>query len=466
MVANAQTNRIRAEMNAVPETRWARNGDFHIAYQVIGTGPPDLVFIHGWISHLEHMWEEPRMARFLDRLASFARLIVLDKRGTGLSDPVPLDRLPTLEERMDDLRAVMDAVGSERAALMGTSEAGALSLLFAATYPSRTAALVLLNSYARLAHAPDYPQGIPAEQAESLLRAIEEGWGKGVAFEALAASQADNAAMRTWWSRYQRLAASPGAAVTLLRSAFETDARAVLSAIAVPTLVMHRAGDPFTGPEHGRYLAEHIRGARYVELSGVDHLFFAENVDRLLAEVQEFLTGARETEQAERVLATVMFVDIVGSTERAIELGDREWKHLLHRYYAIVRRQLSRFRGREIDTAGDGLFASFDGPARAIRCGSAVADAVRVLGIAVRVGIHSGECEVMGEKIGGIAVHTGVRIAGQASPGEVLVSSTVRDLVSGSGIPFDDRGRHALKGIPGEWSLFAVTPGIRQAWHA
>ncbi len=450
-------------MTAVPETKYAKSGDIHIAYQVIGAGPFDLVFMHGWISHIEHMWEEPRVARFLDGLASFARLIVLDKRGTGLSDPVPLDRLPTLEERMDDLRAVMDAVGSERAALMGTSEAGALSLLFAATHPSRTAALVLFNSYARLAYAPDYPHGIPAEQAQGLLQAIEEGWGKGVAFEALVASQANNAPMKSWWSRYQRLAASPGAAVTLLRSAYATDARAVLPAITVPVLVLHRAGDPFTGPEHGRYLAEHIHGARYVELSGVDHLFFAEDVDHLLAEVQEFLTGVREARDTDRVLATIMFVDVVGSTEQATRLGDREWHDLLDRHYAIVRRQLARFRGREIDTAGDGLFATFDGPARAIRCGSAIAEAVRVLGIAVRVGIHSGECEVMGEKVGGIAVHTGARIASQARPGEVLVSSTVRDLVAGSGIPFEDRGRHSMKGVPGEWSLFGVAADVGQA---
>lgn len=450
-------------MTSIPETKWAKSGDFHIAYQVVGESSLDLVFMHGWISHIEHMWEEPRVARFLERLASFARLIVLDKRGTGLSDPVPLNGLPTLEERMDDLRAVMDAVGSERAALMGTSEAGALSLLFAATHPSRTAALVLLNSYARLAYAPDYPQGIPAEQAQGLLRTIEEGWGKGVAFEALVASQADNAAMKNWWSRYQRLAASPGAAVTLLRSAFDTDARAVLPAIAVPVLVLHRTGDPFTGPEHGRYLAERVQGARYVELAGVDHLFFAEDVDRLLAEVQEFLTGVREAGVPERVLATVMFVDIVGSTEQATRLGDRGWRELLDRYYAVARRQLARFRGREIDTAGDGLFATFDGPARAIRCGSAIADAVSVLGIAVRVGIHSGECEVIGEKVGGIAVHTGARIAGEAGPGEVFVSSTVRDLVAGSGIPFEDRGRHSLKGMSGEWSLFSVTAEVRRA---
>ena len=450
-------------MATLPETKYAKSADYHIAYQAIGTGPLDLVFMHGWISHIEHMWEEPRVARFLDRLASFSRLILIDKRGTGMSDPVPLDRLPTLEERMDDVRAVLDAVGSKRAAFLGTSEAGALSLLFAATYPSRTTALVLLNSYARLAHAPDYPQGIPAEQAQGLLQAIEEGWGKGVAFEALVASQRDNASMKSWWARYQRLAASPGAAVTLLRSAYETDARSVLPAIAVPVLVLHRAGDPFTGPEHGRYLAEHIPGAKFVELLGVDHLFFAEDMDRLLSEIQEFLTGVREAREPDRVLATVMFVDIVSSTEHATRLGDRQWRDVLDRYYAIARRQLARFRGREIDTAGDGLFATFDGPARAIRCARTIADEVSVLEIAVRAGIHSGECEVIGDKVGGIAVHTGARIAGQAGPSEVLVSSTVRDLVAGSGIRFEDRGRHPLKGVPGEWSLFAVAADLRQA---
>ena len=450
-------------MTAVPETKYAKSADYHIAYQAIGTGPLDLVFMHGWISHIEHMWEEPRVARFLDRLASFSRLILIDKRGTGMSDPVPLDRLPTLEERMDDVRAVLDAVGSKRAAFLGTSEAGALSLLFAATYPSRTTALVLLNSYARLAHAPDYPQGIPAEQAQGLLQAIEEGWGKGVAFEALVASQRDNASMKSWWARYQRLAASPGAAVTLLRSAYETDARSVLPAIAVPVLVLHRAGDPFTGPEHGRYLAEHIPGAKFVELLGVDHLFFAEDMDRLLSEIQEFLTGVREAREPDRVLATVMFVDIVSSTEHATRLGDRQWRDVLDRFYAIARRHLARFRGREIDTAGDGLFATFDGPARAIRCARTIADEVSVLEIAVRAGIHSGECEVIGDKVGGIAVHTGARIAGQAGLSEVLVSSTVRDLVAGSGIRFEDRGRHPLKGVPGEWSLFAVAADLRQA---
>jgi len=443
-------------MSTVPETKYARSGNFHIAYQVIGGGSLDLVFVHGWISHIEHLWEEPSIARFLRRLASFSRLILLDKRGTGLSDPVALDELPTLEQRMDDVRAVMDAAGSERAALLGTSEAGALNLLFAATYPERTAALILLNSYARLAWSADYPFGIPADAAEGLLKGIEEGWGKGVAFEALVASQANNEPMRRWWARYQRLAASPGTAVTLLRRAFDTDARAVLPMIAVPTLILHRAGDPFSGPEHGRYLAQHIPGARYVELAGSDHLFFAEDADPLLDEIQEFLTGVRETGEADRVLATVLFVDIVGSTEEAVRLGDRRWRDLLDSYYRAVRAELGRFRGREIDTAGDGLFAMFDGPARAIRCACAIRDAIRQLGLAVRVGVHTGECEVIGPKIGGLAVHIGARVTAAAGADDVLVSSTVKDLVAGSGLRFEDRGTHALKGVPGEWRLFAV----------
>jgi class 3 adenylate cyclase len=388
---------------------------------------------------------------------------LLDKRGTGMSDPVPLDRLPTLEERMDDVRAVMDAAGSTRATLMGTSEAGALNLLFAATNPERTASLVLLNSYARLAWSEDYPWGIRAADAEGLLDAIQQGWGKGVAFEALVASQSDNASMRAWWARYQRLAASPGAAVTLLRRALDTDARGVLSTIRVPTLILHRAGDPFTGAEHGRYLAHHIAGARYVELAGVDHLFFAEDSDRLLAEIQEFLTGEREAVESERVLATVLFVDIAGSIAEAARLGDRRWHDRLEAFYRTVRAELSRFRGRELDTAGDSLFATFDGPARAIRCASAILDGVRAHNMEVRTGLHTGECEVIGAKVGGLAVHIGARIAALAQPGEVLVSSTVRDLVAGSGLRFEDRGRHTLKGVPGDWTLVAIArePGPR-----
>jgi pimeloyl-ACP methyl ester carboxylesterase len=445
----------------VPETKYAKSGNVHIAYQVTGDGPVDLVFVHGWISHIEQLWEEPSLARFFSRLASFSRLILLDKRGTGLSDPVPLDKLPTLEERMDDLRAVMDAAGSERAALLGTSEAGALNLLFSATHPDRTAALILLNSYARLTWADDYPHGIRSNDADQLLKAIENGWGKGVAFEALVASQADNEAMRTWWARYQRQAASPGTAVTLLRRAFDTDARGVLSSITIPTLILHKAGDPFTGPEHGRYLAQGIPTARYVELAGVDHLFFAEDSDRLVAEIQEFLTGVRDQSEPDRVLATVLFADIVGSTDLAAKMGDRRWQDIIQSYYGAVRAELARFRGTEISTAGDGVFASFDGPARAIRCGLAICEAVRRFGIEVRVGVHTGECELIAGKIGGIAVHIGARVAALARSGEVLVSTTVRDLVAGSGLQFEERGVHTLKGVPGAWPLYAVARGRR-----
>jgi len=445
----------------VPETRYAKSGNVHIAYQVTGDGPVDLVFVHGWISHIEHLWEEPSLARFLSRLASFSRLILLDKRGTGLSDPVPLDKLPTLEERMDDLRAVMDAAGSERAALLGTSEAGALNLLFSATHPDRTAALILLNSYARLTWAEDYSYGIRANDADKLLEAIESGSGKGVAFEALVASQADNEAMRKWWSRYQRQAASPGAAVTLLRRAFDTDARGVLSSIGVPTLILHKAGDPFTGPDHGRYLAQRIPAARYVELAGVDHLFFAEDSAQLVAEIQEFLTGVRDQSEPDRVLATVLFADIVGSTDLAAKMGDRRWQDIIQSYYGAVRAELARFRGTEISTAGDGVFASFDGPARAIRSGLAICEAVRRFGLEVRIGVHTGECELVGGKIGGIAVHIGARVAALAQSGEVLVSTTVRDLVAGSGLQFEDRGVHTLKGVPGNWSLYAVARNRR-----
>jgi len=310
-----------------------------------------------------------------------------------------------------------------------------------------------------LTWAEDYPHGIPPSNAAQLLELIESGWGKGVAFEALVASQSDNEAMRNWWARYQRQAANPGTAVTLLRRAFDTDARGVLSAITVPTLILHKAGDPFTGPEHGRYLAERIPAARYVELTGIDHLFFAEDSARLVAEIQEFLTGVRDASEPDRVLATVLFADIVGSTELAAKMGDRRWQDIIQSYYVAVRDELARFRGTEINTAGDGVFASFDGPARAIRCGRAICEAVRRLGIDVRVGVHTGECELIAAKIGGIAVHIGARVAALAQPGEVLVSTTVRDLVAGSGLQFEERGIHTLKGVPGTWPLYAVARG-------
>lgn len=443
-------------MTTLPQTRYARSGGVHIAYQVVGDGPFDLVLIPGWVSHVEFAWEEPAVARFFRRLASFSRLILFDKRGTGMSDPVPLAQLPTLEERMDDIRAVMDAAGSERAALFGVSEGGSMAFVFGATYPQRTTALVLYGEYARLSWAPDYPIGIPRERFERLLQRTDEGWGSGAMFKYWAPDSAGDERLRQWWAQFERRAASPAAAMALVRMAYDIDARSVLPAVSVPTLVLHRSGDRMVPVEQGRYVAQHIRGAKYVELPGSGHTFFTGDAEALLNEVQEFLTGVRPGPEPDRVLATVLFTDIVGSSERAAELGDHLWRDLLENYYGLVRRQLERFRGREIDTAGDGLFATFDGPARAIRCASAIAAGARQLGLEVRAGVHTGECEVIGDKVGGIAVHTGARVAAVAGPNEVLVSHTVKDLVAGSGIRFEERGTHALKGIPGEWRLFAV----------
>lgn len=443
-------------MNGIPETRYAKSGDCHIAYQVVGKGPLDLVFIPGFVSHVEHGWNDARLAHFYRRLASFARLILFDKRGTGMSDPVPLHQLPTLEQRMDDARAVMDAAGSERAALVGVSEAGPLTLLFGATHPDRTTAAVLIGTFARVAWAPDYTFGTKPDVWRSMLERMEKDWGKGVLLSAFAHSFANDAAAREWWARFQRQAASPGAAVAVMRMIYETDARPILPVIRVPTLILHRTEDRMVPIEHARYLARHISGAKCVELPGMDHFFWAGDADAYLDQIEEFLTGECRSEVLDRVLSTVLFADIVGSTERAAQLGDRRWHQLLDEFYRVARRELERFRGREIDSAGDGFFAAFDGPARAIRCAEAIGGGTRSLGLEVRAGLHTGECEVMGAKIGGIAVHIGARVAGHANPGEVLVSGTVKDLVAGSGISFLDRGAHALKGIPGEWHLYAV----------
>jgi pimeloyl-ACP methyl ester carboxylesterase len=440
----------------VPDTRYARSEGVHIAYQVAGEGPIDLVFVPGWISHVELAWEFPPLARFLRRLASFSRLILFDKRGTGMSDHVPVSELPSLEQRMDDVRAVMDAVGSDRAALLGLSEGGPMNLLFAATYPDRTRATILLSSFARILAAPDYPWGASPAFLDAFLARVESDWGTGVGLGALAPSSANDPAVRRLWARFQRMAASPGTAVHILRMASETDARSVLSSIRVPALVVHRTGDRFIPVEHGRYLAEHIPRARLVELPGDDHLPQFGDSDAVLDEIQEFLTGVRGADEPERVLTTVLFTDIVDSTARASELGDRRWRDLLESYHLAVRRELRRFRGREVDTAGDGFFASFDGPARAIRCAHAIAAAARGLGVEIRAGVHTGECELLGDKISGIAVHLGARVASAAGAGEVLVSQTVRDLVAGSGIVFEDRGVRALKGIPDQWRLFTV----------
>ena len=444
---------------ARPETRYARSGDVSIAYQVVGDGPLDLIFVSGWVSHLDAFWGEPSFARFLRRLASFSRLILFDKRGTGLSDRVPVAELPTLEERIDDVRAVLDAVGVERAALLGHSEGGPMCLLYAATFPERTAALVLIGTYARRLVADDYPFGATPEQYEAFLDEIETGWGGPVGLAVRAPSMEHDDRFRAWWSEYLRSSASPGAALALTRMNGEIDVRAVLGTIGVPTLVVHRSGDRSLPVEGARYLAERIRGARLVELPGVDHLPFVGDQNAILDEIEEFLTGVRRGTEIDRVLATVLFTDIVGSTERAIQLGDREWRDLLESHHLLVRRELERWRGTEVATAGDGFFATFDGPARAIHCACAIRDSVRSLGLEIRAGLHTGECEIHGTTVAGVAVHIGARVSGLAGPGEVLVSSTVRDLVAGSGIEFEARGEHELKGVPEQWRLYSVVGG-------
>ena len=437
-----------------PETRYAKSGEVNIAYQVVGDGPRDLVLVPGYLSNIEVTWEEPSFTRFLTRLASFSRLILFDKRGTGLSDRV--NDVPSLEVRMDDVRAVMDAAGSARAALLGYSEGGTMCALFAATYPERTAALITIGSYARRTAAPGYPWGIPAEELHAFIEHIERDWGGPVGIELRAPSMAQDARFRQWFARLQRMGASPAAAAMLNRMNGEIDVRRVLPAIRVPTLLLHAVGDRTVDVGCSRYMAQHIPGAKLVELPGADHLPYLSDADAILDEIEEFLTGVRAAAEPDRVLATVLFTDIVDATQKAAHLGDRRWHDLLDSHNSLVRRELARFRGREIDTAGDGFLATFDGPARAVRCARAISDSVAALGIEVRAGLHTGECEIMGDKVGGIAVHIGARVAACAHAGEVLVSSTVKDLVAGSGLVFRDRGVQALKGVPGEWRLFAV----------
>lgn len=438
------------------KTQYARSGDVHIAYQVVGEGPFDLVYVPGWVSHVELAWEEPTTAHFLERLASFSRLIVFDKRGTGLSDRVSEDKLPTLEVRMDDLRAVMDAVHSEKAALFGDSEGGNLCVLFAATYPERTRALVLYGTFAKRVWSPEYPWAPTPEARQAEIESVEREWGNLMDVAHYVPSKAGDEAFARRMATYMRRSASPGAAVALLKMNTQIDTRNVLPTIRVPTLVLHRTGDQDTNVEEGRYVASRIPGARFVELPGVDHFPEVGDPESILAEVQEFLTGVRPVAEPDRMLATVSFTDIVGSTEHATRLGDQAWTELLEEHYRIIRGELSKFRGREIDTAGDGFFATFDGPARAIRCACSIRDRVRPLGIEVRAGLHTGEVEKTGSKVGGIAVHIGARVAALAGRSEVLVSSTVKDLVSGSGIRFEDRGMRALKGVSDEWHLYAV----------
>jgi pimeloyl-ACP methyl ester carboxylesterase/class 3 adenylate cyclase len=442
-------------MVAVPETRYVKSGDVHIAYQVIGDGPLDLVFVPGFVSNIEALWNEPMRASFFRRLASFSRLILFDKRGTGMSDRS--SQVFSLEQRMEDVHAVMDAAGSQRAALFGLSEGGPMSLLFAASYPQRTSALVLYGSYAKRSWAPDYPYGWKDEKWEAVLANIERSWGtpQGIDLNMWAPSIANDEARAAAAAAYFRAGASPGAVLAVMKMNREIDVRHVLSSVHVPTLIIHRVGDRVIDIEHARYLGLRILQSKLVELPGIDHMPWIGDSEAILQEIEEFMTGARHVPDPERILATVLFTDIVESTERAAALGDRKWRELLEGYQSLVRQQLGQFRGREIDTAGDGFLAAFDGPARAIRCAAAVREQSRSQGIDIRAGLHTGECEIMGEKLGGIAVHIGSRVAAKAAPGEIVVSQTVKDLVAGSGLSFADRGAHALKGVPGEWRLYA-----------
>jgi pimeloyl-ACP methyl ester carboxylesterase len=446
-----------------PEVRYARSGDFSIAYQVVGDGPFDIVYVPGSFSNVELAWTNPAIAAFYRRLASIGRLILFDKRGTGLSDRVA--DVPPLETRMDDVRAVMDAAQSERAAIMGISGGGPMTLLFAATYPDRSWAAVVYGGFVRGSWSPDFPYEPTVAEVEQNLATAATTWGTRErvlrTMEWLAPSVADDEQEIAWWERYMRQSLSPGAAVALARMRMDIDISGVLPAIRVPTLIVHREGDLGSDVRAGRYMAERIPGARYVELPGIDHGPWYGDADAILDAVDEFVSAAWQDAEHEpepdRVLATVLFTDLVGSTAKAVELGDRAWRDLMLAHNERIRRQLARFRGHEVDTAGDGFFASgFDGPARAIRCARAIVDSVSELGLDVRAGLHTGECELIDGKIGGIAVNIGARVAAHAGPGEVLVSSTVKDLVAGSGLAFDDRGAHELKGVPGRWQLYAI----------
>jgi pimeloyl-ACP methyl ester carboxylesterase len=436
------------------DIRFARSGDVDVAYRVVGDGAVDLVYAQGSTTHLEVNWELPQFRRYCERLAEFTRLILFDKRGMGMSDRVP--GATTLEERMDDIRAILDAVGSERAAIMGESEGGPLAMLFAAAHPGRTVALILQGAEVRERRDDEWPWGEATEKEfEAAMKTLTERWGKGLGMDFIAPSVGGEEWARAWRGRVQMLSNTPAGAEAFMRMAFDIDVRHVAPAINVPTLIVHAAGDLMCNVENARWLARTIPGAYYVELQGDDHVPWFDP-DETIGEIREFLTGRREAASPDRVLATVLFTDLVGSTERAAELGDRRWRDLLEQHHATIRRELVRFDGREVDTAGDGFFATFDGPARAIRCAQAIVGAVRPLGLEVRAGLHTGEVERADGKIAGIAVNIGARVAGQGDAGEVLVSGTVKDLVAGSGLQFEERGMTSLKGVPGEWRLFAV----------
>jgi class 3 adenylate cyclase len=444
-------------VDRAPKTHYAKADDgVHIAYQVFGAGLFDLVVIPGFISHVELAWEDQAIAWALRRLGSFSRVIIFDKRGTGMSDRT--ERLPDVDRRMLDIEAVMHAAGSERAALLAVSEGGPMALLFGAAHPERTRALVLLGVYARITACPDYPHGTPAEQLYQFAEYLEPRWGTGVGLGAWAPSVAPDSAARESFARLQRLAASPGAAMALMSSYLDIDVRAALPLVNAPTLVMHRTGDSMVPLAHGQYVAEHIEGARLIELPGTDHFWWTEGIDQIIDDTEEFLTGARSVPEPDRVLASVLFTDIVDSTRQAADLGDRGWRLLLNRHDALAERQVERYGGRLIKSTGDGVLAMFDGPARSVRCAREISDGAHALGVELRAGVHTGEVELRGDDITGLGVSIASRIEGLAQPGEVLVSRTVTDLVAGSGLDFDDRGEHDLKGVPGRWHLFAARP--------
>lgn len=442
--------------STLPETRYATRGDIHIAYQVTGEGPLDLVLVSLWFSHVEARWEIGGFAHLLHRLSSFSRLISFDKYGIGLSDPAPPGALPPLEDWMDDVRTVMEAVGSERAALVGTGDGAMMAATFAATFPERVTALVLVNGMARMSWAPDYPIGVAPERQQMIINMVEQRWGGRDLLAATNPSLLEDVEVLDSWARFLRLAASPATAAAVIRTLFRLDIRQVLPAIQAPTLVVHRRDNVLVSVENGRFLAEHIPGARFVELPGADYGLGIGDVDAVADEVEEFLTGARGSVDPDRTLATVLFTDIVASTERAAELGDFRWKELLNMHDLVLRRQLARYNGRFIHSTGDGLLATFDGPARAVRCALAIRDGLRGLGMQMRAGLHTGEIERRGSNVGGLAVHIAARVQALAQPGEVLVSRTVKDLVAGSVLAFVDRGTHQLKGVPDEWQVFAV----------
>jgi len=445
-------------VNAPPETRYARNGPIHLAYQVLGSGPPDLLVVNsGPNSHVDYMWAEPSVTRFLRRLASFSRLIIYDGRGVGLSDPVPGSAAPIMDEQVDDVRAVLDEAGSRRAVILGHLAGCAPALVFAAAHPERVESLVLLGGYARLLRGADYPDGVDQAHVDLISSVFLDQWGAGDDLHFTNPSKAGDEEFRRWYARIQRMSASPATAAAMARQWFEVDVRSVLPAITMPTLVMARATNVMYPVQHTRYLAEHIAGAKYLEFPDTDLLYFAGHADQVLDAIEEFVTGARPLPSPDRFLGTVLFVDVAGSTQLAAQIGDARFRELIDAFHQLVRRLLDRYQGQLVDTAGDGALTLFDSPARAIACAEAVRDAVRALGLQVRAGVHTGEMEHgPGGQVRGIAVHTGARVAALAGPGEIYVSRTIRDLVAGAPIRLESRGSHQLKGVPGPWEVFAV----------